>query len=245
MARTVKKPEVRRNEILDAARRSFFSKGYDETTIQQIIDELGIAKGTFYHYFQSKVDLLDALIARTTTGMVESLTPVLDSDLNAIEKFNQIFRDIAALKMANLDFFLVLLKVLFRDENTVLRSKMYESTVRRNTIIFTRVIRQGVQEGLFDASDPEEAAEMILQIGVALNQSISRLLLKRDESPRRLIQVIRRKTRVYEDAIERILGGRKGSLHVYVPNDFEMMVKLMKKNLSESEGLPSQRGGRT
>ena len=62
MARGVKEAERRRNEILDAAQHLFYSKGYDEPSIQEIIDAVGIAKGTFYHHFESKQELLDHLI---------------------------------------------------------------------------------------------------------------------------------------------------------------------------------------
>ena len=55
MARTVKEPDVRRNEILDVAQQFFYTKGYEQTSVHDIIDQIGIAKGTFYHYFGSKV----------------------------------------------------------------------------------------------------------------------------------------------------------------------------------------------
>ena len=64
MARTVKPPDVRRNEILDVAQRLFYTKGYRKTSVNDIIDEIDIAKGTFYHHFPSKQALLDALTDR-------------------------------------------------------------------------------------------------------------------------------------------------------------------------------------
>ena len=54
MVRTIKEPSERRNDILDAARRLIYTKGYEQMTIQDILDELGISKGAFYHYFDSK-----------------------------------------------------------------------------------------------------------------------------------------------------------------------------------------------
>ncbi len=54
MARIVKEYSVRRNEILDAARQLVYTKGYEQMTIQDILDYLQISKGAFYHYFDSK-----------------------------------------------------------------------------------------------------------------------------------------------------------------------------------------------
>ena len=53
--------DKRKNEIFDCAGELFYTEGYEKTSIQQIIDKLGIAKGTFYHYFSSKFDLLNQL----------------------------------------------------------------------------------------------------------------------------------------------------------------------------------------
>ncbi|MCK4251013.1 TetR/AcrR family transcriptional regulator, partial [candidate division WOR-3 bacterium] len=103
MTRQVKKPEIRKNEIIDAARKFFFQKGYEQTSIQDIIDDLSIAKGTFYHYFKSKLDLLDQLIDRTTSEMSASIKPILNMDMNAIEKFNKVFQVATAVSLQNID----------------------------------------------------------------------------------------------------------------------------------------------
>ena len=63
MARKVKEEDYasRRNEILDAARTLVYTKGYEQMSIQDILDALKISKGAFYHYFDSKPALLEAL----------------------------------------------------------------------------------------------------------------------------------------------------------------------------------------
>ena len=66
MARIVKEQAYaeKRNEILDVAQRLVYTKGYEQMTIQDILDDLQISKGAFYHYFDSKQALLEALIER-------------------------------------------------------------------------------------------------------------------------------------------------------------------------------------
>lgn len=68
--RTVKEYEERRNEILDTAEKLFVSKGYMKTTVNDILREIGIAKGTFYHYFKSKEEVMDAIITRIVNADV-------------------------------------------------------------------------------------------------------------------------------------------------------------------------------
>lgn len=61
MVRTVKTPEVRRAEILQAASELFQEIGYESTSVDSIVRSAGIAKGTFYYYFKSKDEVLAAL----------------------------------------------------------------------------------------------------------------------------------------------------------------------------------------
>ena len=62
MKRTVKKASERRGEIINAARELFQTKEYEKVTMQELMDKLNIAKGTIYHYFSSKEELLEAVV---------------------------------------------------------------------------------------------------------------------------------------------------------------------------------------
>ena len=67
--RIVMEADVRKNEILDAAGILFSEKGYDNTSVTDIMNAVGIAKGTLYHHFKSKEDIMDALIKRQTDAI--------------------------------------------------------------------------------------------------------------------------------------------------------------------------------
>ena len=62
--RIVKEATERKNEILDAAAVLFMKKGFDNTSTNDILDAVGIARGTLYHHFKSKEEVMDALIDR-------------------------------------------------------------------------------------------------------------------------------------------------------------------------------------
>ena len=237
MTREVKKPEIRKNEIINAARKFFFQKGYEQTSIQDIIDDLGIAKGTFYYYFTSKIDLLDQLIDRTTSEIYASLKPILNMDMNAIEKFNKIFQAATAVSMQNIDVFLVTLGVMFRDENTIIRVKMYRRMVEKNTPLFSSIIEQGIKEGVFNNPYPSDAAELLMQIGVTLDETICRLILHEDETLEHLVKIMVQKTKLYLDAMERILGAPKDSLRMYILDNYEKMAKMFYKKFRDKEDV--------
>ena len=93
MTRIIKDPDVRRLEIIGAARRLFEKHGYESTTVEAIIKESGIAKGTFYYYFKSKKEILDALVDQITFEMEAHFKSIIEQDrLNAVQKLKQMLR---------------------------------------------------------------------------------------------------------------------------------------------------------
>ena len=60
----MKKGDLRRQAILDTAEALFFQRGYEETSVQDILNAMGLSKGGFYHHFESKMAVLEAVSAR-------------------------------------------------------------------------------------------------------------------------------------------------------------------------------------
>jgi AcrR family transcriptional regulator len=203
--------------------------------MQDIIDDLGIAKGTLYYYFTSKIDMLDQLVDRIIDEISSNLKQIVDSDLKAIDKFNAFFRAATVMKMQKLDVFLVMLKVMFKDENTIIRAKMYRRMVEKNAYAFSIIIKQGIEEGVFNTQFPDDIGELLMQVGSVLNEAVCRLLIKRDENPDTIVKMIETKMKLYQDAMERILGAPGGCLQIYAPQDYGDIVTLFYQRLREDE----------
>lgn len=90
----------RKSEILDMARSMFISIGYEDTSINDLIKRLGIAKGTFYHYFKSKEELLDQVINEVNTEIIKNISEIASFDRSPDEK---LFTAISAFEVENLD----------------------------------------------------------------------------------------------------------------------------------------------
>ena len=89
MARTVKPEAVaaKRREILDATQRLVLTKGYEQMSIQDVLDEVGMSSGAFHHYFDSRGALLAGLIEQIQQETEKPLIPIIhDPHLTAIEK---------------------------------------------------------------------------------------------------------------------------------------------------------------
>jgi len=215
LARTKLDAPSRKEQILQVAQELFYSRGYERTSIQDIIDKVDIAKGTFYHYFSSKTDLLDSVVARMFSAAMTGIIPEIHaSGKGATEKFRTLFRSIALWKVQNRELFRELISVLYRDENIVLRHRMMTHSLALLIPILENIIRQGVEEGDFHVESPCDSAVVILNLSSAMGESIGTTMAQRMGDPH-LAEDISRSIRVHERAIERILGAGEGSLRIF------------------------------
>jgi AcrR family transcriptional regulator len=225
MSRTVKVEEYtgKRNEILKVAQSLVYTKGYEQLSIQDILDGLKISKGAFYHYFPSKSALLEALVERMVVEQLEPLllSVVQDPHLTALEKLQRYFDKAVAWKTASKDLMLGLVKVWYSDDNALARQKMLATMTKLITPLFMQIIDQGVREGVFTASYPEYFSYLIISLSQPLGDAFIQLLTE-DELEHKPDVLQRAETLVlaYNDAVERVLGAPAGSIHMM---DIEML----------------------
>ncbi len=208
----------RRNEILDSAQKLIYSKGYEAMTIQDILDDLNISKGAFYHYFRSKHALLEGLTSRSIENASAMVNPILDdTSLGSLEKLTRYFDTVASWKLAQKDYMIQLLRVWFKDENSLLRQKMVSAGTEFLTPHLIRLINQGIREGCMQVEDPVMAAKVVYSLMLSLGDELGRAILNSVEpnpqlSREQYTQFMISVTRAYTDAIERTLGVPKGSI---------------------------------
>lgn len=207
---------ARRNEILDVALKLVYSKGYDKMTIQDILDQLQISKGAFYHYFDSKADVLEALVERMAVEQVEShiISIVQNPELTAIEKLQCYFDTAVQWKTAQKEFIMQLTRVWYSDENALARQKMFNMMVKHVTPLFLEIIKQGVREGIFSTPYPEYASQVNINLIQGLGDTFARMLLSEEAKNNHAVQEAENLIAAYNDALERILGAPKGSIHL-------------------------------
>jgi AcrR family transcriptional regulator len=216
MARTLSatRHTVRREAFLDAAQRLVQSKGYEAMSIQELLDELDASKGAFYHYFDSKQELLEALVERFADEAIASLVPVLrDQDLPAPRKLEAIFAGIARWKAERKELVLAIIEVWNSDGNAIVREKLRRLTERRLLPLLSPVIRQGIDEGAFAADSPEETAMVLVSLMQGFQQQATDLFIAR-QAGTITFEVVVRAVAANTEAFERILGAPKGSLTI-------------------------------
>lgn len=214
--RIVKSAPVRRDEILDAAQRLFALHGYDATSVNQIIGEIGVSKGGFYHHFQSKEDLVEALACR----YAQQTAAMADETLSdpTLDAFSRLIGFIATMRRQKLDSAAELratFEPLFRPENVQLFERTHRAVNAVVQPILTRIIVEGVAEQTFETSDPENAAETILHLLSSNRELITTLYMTRDRLTfERLSRTLLDKLTYLGTVIDRILGLPEGSIEL-------------------------------
>lgn len=158
MVRTVKKPEERRQEIISTARELFETKDYESTTMQNVMDKLGIAKGTIYHYFKSKDELLEAVIADSVTEYIAGMQTILDTtEGSALDKMHILITSGQVSEEQG-----EILGHLHHPGNEGMHTRQLAVTITGLAPLYEKVIQQGCEEGVFQTEHPLESAELIL-----------------------------------------------------------------------------------
>ncbi|WP_428897232.1 TetR/AcrR family transcriptional regulator [Parelusimicrobium proximum] len=156
--RIIKKHDDRKNEIMNAAENLFNSKGYGATTINDILRATGIAKGTLYHYFQSKEQVMHDLIMRYVNRNADAVREIVsDTNMSAVEK----------LRIMNTSEYTDTHKQhemtrIQKVDNAEMHLKILLEAVQTFTPLLTQVIEQGVKEGSFKTDYPYDSAELLM-----------------------------------------------------------------------------------
>ncbi|MDO5323410.1 MAG: TetR/AcrR family transcriptional regulator [Clostridia bacterium] len=197
--RVVKDAEVRRNEILDAAEELFGSKGFDGTSTNDILDRVGIARGTLYYHFRSKEEILDAMIARMADRLIADAAKVAED--RSIPLLERLPRTVLAL---NVDSSIgeEVMQQVHRPQNALLHQKLQDRLLRGVIPLITLLVEDGIGQGIFRTDYPREAAEMIM---IYSYTAFDGLAMQTAEQRQRRVDGF-----IYNT--ERILGAQEGAL---------------------------------
>ena len=132
-----------------------------------------MSKGALYHYFGSKQALLEGIVEAMSESASQALKPVVDDPgLGAIDKMRAYLDMSTAWKAEHVTAVTTMMR-LWRDENNaLLRQKLSQESIRTTTPLLEAIIRQGVDEDVFDAGHPREAASIITGMGLHLADAI-------------------------------------------------------------------------
>ncbi|MGO4785826.1 TetR/AcrR family transcriptional regulator [Paenibacillus sp. 2KB_20] len=198
--RVVKKAEERRNEILDAADELFGQKGFDGTSTNDILEKVGIARGTLYHHFKAKEDIMDALIDRYSDGLLDAAQVIAaDKTIPVVER---IIRVVMAMNLSG-GSSKEIMEHIHKPQNALMHQKIQKVIINGLPPILTAIIREGIEQGMFSTPFPYECMEMVVIYANTVFDDDMITLTNEERGSRMLAFVCN---------VERLLGAVSGSL---------------------------------
>lgn len=215
------KNSIRRNEILDSAQKLIYTKGYEQMTIQDLLDDLQISKGAFYYYFSSKQSLLEAMVDRMMIELEHVLDPILeDPQLLTFEKFGRFFSTIVSWKTSQAPLMMALFNAQNLDENALFNQKIRAQLLIQFTPLMNRLIQQGIREGVFTCEYSDELGELFLVLLQGMSDNLGRQILDAAQAPLRM-ETMQVSVDVYTRAIEQVLGAAPKAFHFFDLTDLK------------------------
>lgn len=231
----MKKGDIRRQAILDAAEQLFYTNGYEATSVQDILDALDLSKGGFYHHFDSKLSLLTAISdQRAEASFQAAQEAVRACKGNAVEKLNALFDNYGIFQQNSFDFIGLLIRVSYREDSALMREKLKQKTIQRSLPLLQEIVHAGIKQGVFFTPYPDGIAELVLLLGANLTDEISMMIVKPGDDGVDELPHILEKLEVYRDAVQRLLDAPYGSIVLF---KMERMTEVLKAMLEQNRRL--------
>ena len=214
--RVVKAPAVRRAQLIDCAQALFLAKGYERTTVNDVIQATSLSKGAFYHHFASKEDLLEAIAARFAGQALANAQAVQgDLQMSALQRLNTLLATARQWKAENLADLRAMFTVLLRPENAALYHRIAGAVFAALTPRIEEIIAEGQADGTFHVVDAGLAAEMLLWLGEGRRIVVvdALAIAERGEVDQATTTLLKR-IRAEEATIDRLLGLSPGSIQL-------------------------------
>lgn len=221
----MKKGDARRGELLATAERLFYTKGYEKTSVQDILTEMNFSKGGFYHHFDSKLSVLEAICEMRAQECCERARQTAEQTQGtAVDKLNAVFHDSAVLGSGNSSFISLMIHVAYREDGAMMREKMKSSQLESMQGVMEAILQEGASSKEFFVSDIAACARMLLRLYLVFTDEIA-FLMAREDSEERLMDEMVSRLNAYRTAIERVLVAPFGSVVLFEARELQLLAQ--------------------
>jgi AcrR family transcriptional regulator len=222
----------KRETIIRAANNLFLKKGYEKTSVDEILLKISISKGTFYHYFKSKIELLNVILQEFSLAFVNKLKPFIeDKSLNPLKKLNAYFELNQTMKSTNKNLFIDTINNFNKDENFIYYKKLNANLTNLLVPQMIKILQYGRDEKIFQVENIDENALLIINLGFTLRNTIIIELFKgqKNISSMTSLKKIEAHVDTYRICFEKMLGLKKKSLILFKKGYFQQFLVKPKK----------------
>ncbi len=237
----LKAPAVRRAELLDCAQRLFLTRGYEQTTVNDVIAATGLSKGAFYHHFRAKEDLLEAIAGRfagESLGFIQALQS--EQQLDAVQRLNRLLSLGREWKREHIGELRAMFTTLLDPQNATLYHRIVEAVSGVLAPALAATIGEGEAEGVFDAGDPTLAAEVLLGLANGRRALVIAALDRARRDVDAGMAMIEDRVRAEEAIAARLLGVQPGAVDLLGPPGV-IRAMLLDWNAADPDGADASR----
>ncbi len=222
----MRKGDLKKQEILHTAEQLFCKKGYEETSVQDILDILRTSKGSFYHHFVSKESLLENMCDERADAAAEQTASVIREDNTPIQALNLVLSGMMPLDERLLSFLMMLLPVFGLPEGKSVQNAYRASLSRAFTDLLKKQLQRGNKDGTFCCTETDITAEICLGLANDVWCRISELIIESERNrtaadPSGLLAILT----PYRAALERILSAPYGSIRLMDLADLRLLAE--------------------
>ena len=213
----MKKGDIKRARILDTAERLFFERGYDRTSIQDILDALEMSKGGFYHYFDAKDTVLREIMARRNADRFDRLGGELQAGRRTpVEKLSLLLSMVSLFQTEDARFSALMVKLCYLDREASIREHRRRILLERLTPFVDAAVDEGLEDGSFHSRYPAQLGSLLLMLACDVDEDACESLAAGLDNPDVMIRMIER-LGAYREAVEQLSGAPYGSISLYDP----------------------------
>ena len=211
----MKKGDMKRVQILDAAEQLFYERGYDRTSVQDILDALGMSKGGFYHYFDAKDSVLRAVSERRARARYDALYAELrDSRRGSVDRLNMLLGMANMFETEEAPFAALLLKLCYRDRDASMLAHRRRVLIDNLLPMVNDVIGEGVADGSFHTRHPMELGRLLLLLACDVDDEACGMLANQPDNPDVMLRLLEL-LNTWRDSAETLAGAPYGSLELF------------------------------
>lgn len=211
----MKKGELRKEAIIRTAEQLFFEKGYEETSIQDILDALSISKGGFYHYFESKIALLEEISRQKCAANIERVRMELFSGkLSSAQKASLLLSSIFPFERESAQYNALTFKVSYIDGDVHFRNQTRQFMLDELCPLMDETVYAGISDGSFFVRHPGHIGRILLMLAYDSCEEACRMLAEDADNPDIVISMMDM-LYAYREAAESLLGASCGSIVLF------------------------------
>lgn len=226
----MKKGELRRQSIVRTAERLFFEKGYGDTSIQDILDELSMSKGGFYHHFDSKISLLGEICRQHGESDLERVRSALRAGrLTPVQKLDLLLNTLFMLEQSEPRYAALVLKISYIDGDVQFREQMRSFMLESLRPLVEEAVAEGLADGSLFTRHPGTLGEILLMLGCDFNDEINRCLARNAANPECAVEILDLLD-AYRESVELLSGAGFGKFTLL---DLEHLLQALRQTAQE------------